>query len=141
MTLLHDAYTALLSGLTTKIGNEIHWQDEYGKPITIEPVDIEKEKYIVRYYHENGNKKREREYQSGKTHGKSIGWDISGKKWAEQEYQNGQFHGKSVRWFNGGEKASEEEYQNGLLHGKSIEWYADGNKLWEAEYQNGVRIK
>ena len=117
MTLLHDAYTALLSGLTTKTGNEIHWQDERGFPITIEPVDISKEKYIVRYYHENGNKKQEREYQNGQIHGKCIGWYKNGNKW----------------W--------EDEYQNGKRHGKYTCWYENGNKIWEEEYQNGVRIK
>ena len=66
MTLLHDAYTAWLAGITTKTGNEIHWEDEDGNPITIEPVDVSKEKYILRGYYSSGNKWWEEEYQNGK---------------------------------------------------------------------------
>jgi hypothetical protein len=40
MSILHDAYIALLSGLTYRTGNEIYWYDEYNNPITIEPIDI-----------------------------------------------------------------------------------------------------
>ena len=104
MTLLHDAYTAWLSGITTKTGNEIHWQDERGKPITIEPIDISKEKYIVRYYYSSGSKWSKQEYQNGQLHGKSVGWHESGKKWWEYEYQNGQRHGKSIGWYDGENK-------------------------------------
>jgi hypothetical protein len=52
MNLLQEALITLLSGLTHTTGKEIHWEDEDGDPITVEPVDIEKSKYIVRYYWE-----------------------------------------------------------------------------------------
>ena len=141
MTLLHDAYTAWLSGITTKTGNEIHWQDEKGYPITIEPVDVSKGKYIVRHYYSNGNKYLEEEYQNEKLHGKCFGWYISRNKSWEQEYQNGQPHGKSIDWYESGNKYREDEYQNGRLYGKSIGWDDGGNKLWESEYRNGIKIK
>jgi antitoxin component YwqK of YwqJK toxin-antitoxin module len=89
MNLLHDAYTALLSGLTYKTGNEIHWKSEYGSPVTVEPVDIEKCRYIVRYYYPNGQVKHKIEYQNGKLHGKYIGWYNNGYKAYEYEYQDG----------------------------------------------------
>ena len=117
MTLLHDAYTALLSGLTTKTGNEIHWQDERGDPITIELVDVSKEKCIIRTYYSNGNKQYETEYQNNKCHGKETLWDKNGNKLWERNYRNGR------------------------PHGKHISWYENGNKLCEMEYRNGVRVK
>jgi antitoxin component YwqK of YwqJK toxin-antitoxin module len=117
MNLLREAFTALLSGLTHKTGNEIHWEDEDGDPITVEPVDIEKGKYIVRYYWKNGNKCWERECQNGQRHGKSFGWYENGNKYWEREYQNGQRHGKDTGWDK------------------------NGNKYWGAEYQNGQLIK
>jgi antitoxin component YwqK of YwqJK toxin-antitoxin module len=117
MNLLKEAYTALLAGLTYKTGDEIHWEDEDGDPITVEPVDVEKNKYIVRCYWKNGN------------------------KWWEDEYQNGQRHGKSIKWHENGNKLWEREYQNGQKHGKSIGWNKNGNKHWKREYQNGKPIK
>ena len=89
MTLLHDAYTALLAGLTYKTNNEIHWEDERGRPITVEPIDMEQCKYIVRRYWENGQKRWEDECQNGLPHGKYIGWHENGQKHWESEYQNG----------------------------------------------------
>ena len=117
MSLLHDAYTALLSGLTTKTGNEIHWENEVGQAVTIEPIDIKKQIYIIRRYYPNGNK-----------------------IW-EAYYQNEEFHGKSIGWHENGNKRYEVEFQNGQSHGKYINWDESGNKIWEALYQNGVRIK
>jgi len=118
MTLLHDAYTALLSNLTTrKNDKEIWWEDENGYKITVEPVDIVEEKYIVRGYYINGN------------------------KWWEAEYQNGQKHGKSIEWYENGKLHRVSEYQNGQPHGNHTAWYKNGNKRWETEYQNGKLIK
>jgi antitoxin component YwqK of YwqJK toxin-antitoxin module len=137
MNLLREAFTALLSGLTHKTGNEIHWEDGDGNPITVEAVDVEKDKYIVRYYWDNGNKCWEYEYQNGQLHGKCIDWYENGNKEWEREYQNGQKHGKCIRWFENGNKYWEVEWQNGQLHGKDIRWDENGNKYWEEEYQNG----
>ena len=141
MTLLHDAYTAWLSGLTHKTGNEIHWENKYGNPITVELIDAEQEKYIVRDYWENGNVMWEEEYQNSQPHGKNIGWHYNGNKLWEVEYQNGQPHGKNIGWHDNGNKQWEGEYQNGQPHGKSIGWYENGNVMWEEEYQNGECIR
>jgi antitoxin component YwqK of YwqJK toxin-antitoxin module len=137
MNLLKETLTALLAGLTYKTGNEIHWEDEYGTPITVEPVDVEKSKYIVRCYWGNGNKNWEQEYQNGQLHGKYIGWYKNGNKYWEEKYQNEQIHGKSLGWYEDGNKHWEYKYQNGQLHGKCIGWWKNGNKCWEEEYQNG----
>jgi len=89
MSLLHDAYTALLSGLTTKTGNEINWEDEEGEPITVEPIDINKEIYKVRHYWPNGNKHWEIDYQKGQIHGKQIEWRENGEVKLEELCENG----------------------------------------------------
>ena len=65
MTILHDVYVALLSGLAYKTGNEIHWVDERNSPVTVEPIDTEECRYVVRRYYSNGSKSWEREYQNG----------------------------------------------------------------------------
>jgi antitoxin component YwqK of YwqJK toxin-antitoxin module len=93
MTLLHDAYVALLSGLTTKANNEIHWEDECGNPITVEPIDVAECKYVVRYYYDNGQVEREINYLQGQLHGKDIVWYDNGRKYWERYYE----HDKLIR--------------------------------------------
>lgn len=86
--ILQEALVALLSGLTTKTGNEIYWKDKFDQDITIEIIDIEQEEYIVRTYYENGQKWWETEYRNGQRHGKDIGWYKNGQKYREVEYKN-----------------------------------------------------
>jgi len=113
MSLLHDVYTALLSGLAYKIGNEIHWHDEYGHPITVEPIDVESESYVVRYYGEDG----------------SLEW--------EENYHQNQLHCKSFRWYSNGQKFLEEGYYQDQLHGKYIRRHKDGTFWYEQHYIDG----
>lgn len=140
MSLLHDAYTALLAGLTTKTGNEIHWVNEHGYPKTIEPIDINKETYIVRYYYDNGNIESESYYKKDKRHEKYIQWYRNGDKWFEREYKNGEYHGSYIIWRKG-IKRYEENFKNNVRHGKYILWDDDGNKVVEANYKNGELFK
>jgi antitoxin component YwqK of YwqJK toxin-antitoxin module len=113
MTLLHDAYVAWMSGLTHKTGNEIHWEDEYGRPITVEPISIAECKYIVRYYYGNGQ----------------VGCEIN--------CHQGLRHGKDIRWHENGQKEWEIDYHQGKPHGKSIMWYKNGQRHWETDYNQG----
>ncbi len=74
MNLLHDALIALLSGVTTYHPDhpkEIIWEGKNGNAITIELIDAEQEKCIVRKYCEDGQLYWEAEYQNGQSHGKS----------------------------------------------------------------------
>jgi antitoxin component YwqK of YwqJK toxin-antitoxin module len=107
MSILRQALTALLAGLTYKTGNEIHWENEDGEPITVEPVDIG-------------------EYRNGQRHGKWIKWYEDGNKLWEEEYQNGQKHGKCIDWYENGNKRWEYEWQNGQL----IKTALYGRKWW-----------
>jgi len=126
MSLLHDAYTALLSGLTYKTGNEIHWYDEGGNPITVEPIDVEIGSYIIRYYNEDGNLCREEDCSQYQLHGKSVSWYKNGQKFVEVDYHQGRLHGKSIGWYGNGQIRWETDYINNRLHGKRIEWHEDG---------------
>jgi antitoxin component YwqK of YwqJK toxin-antitoxin module len=141
MTLLHDAYVAWLSGLTTKTNNEIHWQDEQGGPITIEPIDVAECKYVVRYYYDNGQVEREINYHQGRLHGKEIGWCENGQKSWEANYHQGQQHGKSIGWYKNGQKEREEDYHKGQRHGKAIRWHENGQKYWEEDYEHDKLIR
>lgn len=116
MSISHDAYAALLSGLTYKVGNEIYWYNEYNEPVTIEFIDTESNKYIVRRYYSSGQKYCETEYKNGQRHGKIIGWYKSGQKHWEDEYQDGKRHGKAIRWCENGNKYYEVEYAKGVLY-------------------------
>lgn len=113
MSLLHDAYIGLLSGLTYKTKNEIHWYSEYKEPITVEPTNIINDEYIVRYYY-NDKKCCEIGYCKNKLHGKYISWYLNGQKRLETSYQNGKCHGKSEWWSDDGHLISKIEYRNGL---------------------------
>jgi antitoxin component YwqK of YwqJK toxin-antitoxin module len=97
MGLLHDAYTALLSGLTYKTGNEIHWHDNNGNQITIEPENTENNNYIIRRYHDNGSIYWEMKYCDGKLC-RHIGWFRNGMKHWELEYCNGKR--KEIKYWN-----------------------------------------
>jgi len=114
MSLLHDAYTALLSGLTHKTGNEIHWYNKDGCPITVEPIDIESESYMVRRYREDGSLRWEINYLQDQPHGKCLGWHYNGQLHWETDYVNGQRHGKHIGWSREGEKSFEYHYINDL---------------------------
>jgi antitoxin component YwqK of YwqJK toxin-antitoxin module len=139
MSILHDAYIALLAGLTHKTGNEIYWQDENNKPITIEPIDIESKKYIIRYYYPNGQKKCEAEYQNDQRHGKYLRWYENGQKECETEYKNDQIDGKYIEWHENGQKNIEKNFKNSKLHGKSSGWYSNGKRCYIIRYKNNKR--
>jgi len=126
VTLLHDAYTALLAGLTYKTGNEIHWHDKDGSQITVEPVDVEAGSYIVRRYCKNGSLDLEENYSKEQLHGKRIIWHLNGKKFLEGDYHQGQLHGKCMGWYPNGQLDWEANYIQGQRHGLSIRWYKNG---------------
>jgi len=135
-TILHDAYTALLSGLTHRTGKEIHWVDKDGDTITVEPVDVERESYVVRYYYRDGSLYFEIHYLQDKLHGKCRWWHPNGQPQWEENYHQGQRHGKRISYLNS-QKCWEEGYFKGQLHGKSTGWYTNGQKSWEKNHHQG----
>jgi len=95
MSILHDALTALLSGITTyKTGTkEIWWKDDYGGDITIEVVDAETESYVEREYYPNRQVRNEYHYHSGKLQGLCKGWYNNGQLWFRVNYRCGKRYG------------------------------------------------
>jgi len=140
MTLLHDAYTALLSGLTHRTGNEIHWHDKHGCPITVEPVDVERESYLVRRYNDDGILCGEEGYSQGKIHGKRISLYLNGQKCWEADYHQGQLHGKCMGWYENGQLNWKINYIQDQRHGLSMGWYKNGNCRNEKYYINGRSV-
>jgi len=90
MTLLHDAMTAYLAGLTTKLNEkEIWWQNESGFKVTVELVDTDSEQYIVRRYYDNGNLWWQDNYCKDKRHGSCIDYLENGDLLSVYVYENG----------------------------------------------------
>ena len=114
MSILHDAYTALLSGLTYKENGKIKWVDKYNDDIWITIINVDKEEYCVEYV--NGSKYW---YQNDKLHrldGPAVKYDNGDKAW----YQNGLLHrldGHAVKWASGDK-----------------DWYINGESLTEEEF-------
>jgi hypothetical protein len=132
MTLLHDAYAALLAGLTTKTGNEINWEDKSGKLITVEPLDIKISTYIVRYvggdkfWYLNDKLHREDGPAAIRVDGTKA-WCINGEPHREDGHAI-EYAGGDKYWF-----------LNGKLHredGPAVVW-ADGTKAW---FLNGKHL-
>jgi len=137
MTLLHDAYIALLSGLTYKTGDEIHWHDENVDPITVELFDVEAYRYIVRRYREDDSLCIEKNYLKDQLHGKSIGWYDNGELHWEADYAKGKLHGKYRWWDPNGQLKWEKDCLNGKLHGNCTWWHPNGQLHCEADYAKG----
>jgi len=129
MSILHEALTALLSGITTyKAGTkEILWQDKRNNAITIEAVAAETESYVVRRYWKNEKLWYEHNFQNGKRHGVSKNWYANGQLSYEDSYQNGELHGICKEW-----------HSNGKEHELCRGWYRNGKLCYEDNYINGV---
>jgi antitoxin component YwqK of YwqJK toxin-antitoxin module len=70
MSIVDDAYAALLAGLTTKKnGKEIWWNDKDGNKITVELVDSQTEKWIERYHYPCGQVQYEYNYCKDQQYG------------------------------------------------------------------------
>jgi len=123
MSLLHNAYTALRVGFTYQIENEIFWNDEYGNPITIEPINMGREIYKIRGYYDNGSLDYEKDYCKKQLHGKHHSWYKSGQKHFENSYFQGQHHGECMSW-----------REDGLL--LSVTYYIYGQKVTPGEWYN-----
>jgi len=143
MTLLHDAFTAFISGITTKKPNteEIYWESESGSSITVECIDAETESYIVRSYYENGKLHYENHYQHGQPHGICKGWYENGQLHYEHFYQHGQPHGIWKGWYKNGKLQYEHPYQHGKRHGISKGWHINGQLYYEQHWEHGKQIK
>lgn len=139
MTLLHDAYVALLSGLTTrKNESEIWWHDRYGLDITVEPLDAAEETYIVRHY-DGVSLISESHYKSHRRHGPYLQWGFHGQLECRANYADGQIHGTLERFYSSGQRFSQADYVHGVRHGVHYEWGEEGQLLNKHSYMHGAR--
>jgi hypothetical protein len=105
MNILHNAYVALVSGLTACNPNnlkEILWKDHIGVNVSIRVINLEDRTYRIKY--DNGDKEWYKDDKLHREDGPAIELADGGSEW----YLNGQLHRED---------------------GPAIE-YADGNKTW-----------
>ena len=102
MTILHDALTALLAGITQYKPNtkEIEWEDKYGYPCTIESLGDEK--YVVRYYYANDNLLWEIPYRAGLREGVEKIYYTNDNLWREIPFKAGLKDGMERRYDKNG---------------------------------------
>jgi len=141
MTLLHDAMTAYLAGLTTnRTEKEIWWENERGDKLTVELVNSRWEKYIVRQYYDNGNLWWEENYLKDKLHGLNKTCYKNGNLVHEINYRKNQRHGL-CRWcWENGNPRWKQNYYKGKLHGLCRAYYENGNLKAEYNYNHGKQI-
>jgi antitoxin component YwqK of YwqJK toxin-antitoxin module len=113
--------------------------------------------YHVRY--ENGNRRTQGHYASGKKHGPWKEWFTNGRLKSEGGYEAGEPHGRSIERDEQGRLLRETNYRGGQLHGarKSFEagrihehaifdggvpagrwlaWFPDGRLKWQKQYES-----
>lgn len=130
MSILREAMTAYLSGLTTKTGNKIRWKDCAGE-LTIELIDADKEIYILRRYMDDFL--FEYEYEADDIQKRIV--YRNNRMVSRTHFRNGQMHGEHELWHHDGSLMDSLNYKNGTLHGKGI------YNSQEVEYDNGFQIK
>ncbi len=93
-------------------------------------------------YYPNGEIETEGELnEDGQKHGLWVYWHENGKKWLEENYQNSLRHGEFIEWYMSGDKSFEGEYENGFPSGKWTFWDEDGNKTKQLIYENGEVVE
>lgn len=114
MSLLTDAYAALLAGLTDKDGDLINWERDK-KPVQIQIIDLDQEEYVV-----------SKKYHNGK-----IAFS--------EGFKGDTPHGEHISYFSDGALARISQYKDGLKDGVSKSFYYDGTVKREAHHKAGVR--
>jgi len=140
MTLLHDAMTAYLAGLTTKrTEKEIWWENERGDKLTVELVSVRWGKHIIRSYYENGNLNEEYNYFKNQRHGLCrCYYENSILHW-ETNYRKGTLHGTYKDYYKDGSLRQSGNYYNGNEHGLIVIYNENGKRIYKAKYKHGIR--
>ncbi len=95
----------------------------------------------IRYF-PDATKEIEGNYnRDSKKHGKWTYWHDNGRKWLEENYNNNIKDGEFTEWYKSGEKNYEGNFKNGAPHGKWTYWNDDGKKIMQSEYENGKKVK
>jgi antitoxin component YwqK of YwqJK toxin-antitoxin module len=88
-------------------------------------------------YDDDGFILSETAWQSGKRHGKSVAYWITGAVRSEGTFDEG--NGKLTGYFPGGQKQFEEQYVNDRKVGKQIYWHENGQKRLECTINEAGR--
>ena len=145
-----------MGGLYAQDTTKTYWKNGKLMSIGVKKKGTEQGHWI--YYHNNGAKWTEGDYQDGKKVGIWKVWYDNGKLGQEYHADNGPF--KS--WFQSGKVESEGQFKNGQrdgewtfyhpngqlykqviyigdsVHGHVIEYYDNGDKLFEGTYDMGL---
>ena len=96
-------------------------------------------------WYENGQKKREQNYECGRVIGKWTSWYENGNKKSVSKYQDGGLpgmskaiaDGKFIEWYENGQKKIERCYQINRAEGKWTQWDENGQITEERYYKLG----
>ncbi len=69
--------------------------------------------------------------------GKSLKWHENGQKKVERNFKDGKFDGPSNAWYENGQKRWEANNKDGEADGLVLEWHENGEKFIETNYKNG----
>ncbi len=126
---------ALTLSITANAGETVDYlQDRNGIKYEINAEQPFTGKYVskhekwYRWWHENGEKKREVNYKDGKLHGLTTRWHENGQKMYEENFVDGYEHGLATYWYENGSKWIEKNWDNGKRQGKRTEWHRNGQK-------------
>ena len=88
--LIKETFMSMLSGIADyRSPGEVYYRnDKFSKLATLEFIGGLKH-IVFRHYYENGNKKSEHEWLSGKQNGRDLGWYEDGRKHWERQFSNG----------------------------------------------------
>lgn len=81
---------------------------------------------ICNWYHANGQKQLEGEYNAGQSVGTFTWWYDNGQKQLMGSYVDGKPQGTFTWWFANGQKQQEISYEGGAEVGKYVRWTQDG---------------
>ena len=62
--------------------------------------------------------------------GTMISWYENGQKRTEVHFKSGKYHGKAISWFENGQEKSEVNFKDGKLDGKVIRWHENGQRFF-----------
>lgn len=139
MSLLTDAYAALLAGLTNKDGELINWERD-NKPVQIEVVDLDNEEYIVHKKYHNGKASLAEGFKGDLPHGDHISYFSDGVLSKIFQYKDGQLDGVAKSFYYDGSVKREAHYREGVQHGVTRSRHKDSGYYQENVYDNGKGI-
>jgi antitoxin component YwqK of YwqJK toxin-antitoxin module len=86
------------------------------------------------WWHKNGQKQMEGQYEADMPVGKFAWWYANGQKQLQGEYISGKQQGRFTWWHDNGQKQLEGDYIAGVLTGKWTRWNKDGRVVEVGDY-------